>query len=80
MLARELENVGVHEENQHVAAELEHELVLVLIGVEHRDVVVVIRIMVAVVLLEALGGILEELHGLQGHREDILLQFTFGYQ
>ena len=63
MFAGELEDVGVHQEDEHVAAELEHELVLVLVGKQHRDVVVVVGVLVAVVLLESLGGVLEELHG-----------------
>ena len=80
VVAGELEDVGVHEENQHVAAELEHELVLVLVGEQHGDVVVVVGVLVAVVFLEPFCGFFEELHGLQCDREDALFQLTFGYQ
>ena len=80
VVAGELEDVGVHEENQHIATELEHELVLVLVGKEHRNAVVVIGIVIAVVFLETFRGILEKLHCLQRHREDALFQFAFGYQ
>jgi hypothetical protein len=80
MITGELEDVGVHQENEHVAAELEHELVLVLVREQHRDVVVVVGVVIAIVFLETFGGILEKLHCLQRDREDVLFQFTLGNQ
>jgi hypothetical protein len=70
----------VHQENEHITAKLEHKLVLVLVGEQHRDIVVVFRIVVAVVFFKTLCGILEELHRFQGHSKNALFQFTLGYQ
>jgi hypothetical protein len=72
VIAGKFEDVGVHQEDEHVAAELEHELVLVLIIVLHRDIVVIVSVFVAIILLKAFGSVFEELHGFQGDGENIL--------
>ena len=80
VLARELEDVAVHEENEHIAAELELELVLVLVGIEHRNILVVVCVIGLVEIVEILGAFLEKLQGFERDAEYVLLQLSFGNQ
>jgi hypothetical protein len=80
VLARELEDVAVHEEYEHIAAEFQLELVLVLVGIENRDILVVIRIVGFIEIVETLGALLEKLQGFERYGKYILLQLSFGNQ
>ena len=77
MVAGKFEDVGVHQEDQHVAGEAELELVEVLAVVVHGDTRVLLSAILFIIIFKLFGALFEQFHRLEGTGIDLLFQFAF---